>query len=201
MNDKFYEQKKEKQDMLINGAMQVFAMNGYKHASVDEMVKISGVSKGLWFHYFENKKGLYSFVVSYAVKYALLELGMRIEDDLCDYYELILAVEHVKMELMEMYPYLPRLIISILYEDEAEALELIGDTLESYKEKMESIMMLADRSHFPEGFDCMKLHKMIEATFTNMMCDYYKAPVFARDAYLRECSDYLLMLKGITYQS
>ena len=39
MNEKFFELKKEKQDRMINGAMKVFARNGYKRASTDEMVK------------------------------------------------------------------------------------------------------------------------------------------------------------------
>ena len=58
MNDKFYTLKKEKQDTMINGAMQIFALCGYRHASTDDMVKASGVSKGLWLHYFETKAGL-----------------------------------------------------------------------------------------------------------------------------------------------
>ena len=69
MNEKFFELKKEKQDRMINGAMKVFARNGYKRASTDDMVKEAGVSKGLWFHYFGNKLGLYDFIADYAVKY------------------------------------------------------------------------------------------------------------------------------------
>ena len=46
MNDKFFDLKKEKQDKMINGAMQVFALKGYKLASTDDMVKVAGVSKG-----------------------------------------------------------------------------------------------------------------------------------------------------------
>ena len=58
MNEKFYNLTNEKQDCMINGAMEVFAINGFKRASTDEMVRVSGVSKGLWFHYFDNKLGL-----------------------------------------------------------------------------------------------------------------------------------------------
>ena len=47
MNDKFFELKKEKQDRMINAALKVFAMQGYKHASTDDIVKEAGVSKGL----------------------------------------------------------------------------------------------------------------------------------------------------------
>ena len=49
MNEKFFDLAREKQDRMINGAIEVFAKNGYKHASTDDMVKTVGVSKGLWF--------------------------------------------------------------------------------------------------------------------------------------------------------
>ena len=57
MNEKFFDLAREKQDRMINGAIEVFAKNGYKHASTDDMVKTVGVSKGLWFHYFGSKVG------------------------------------------------------------------------------------------------------------------------------------------------
>ncbi|MBR6395680.1 MAG: helix-turn-helix transcriptional regulator, partial [Lachnospiraceae bacterium] len=59
MNERFFELKKEKQDRMINAALRVFSQYGYRHASTDEIVREAGISKGLLFHYFESKKGLY----------------------------------------------------------------------------------------------------------------------------------------------
>ena len=52
---------------MINAALKVFAKNGYKHASTDDIVKEAGISKGLLFHYFVSKMGLYSFLLDYSV--------------------------------------------------------------------------------------------------------------------------------------
>ena len=41
MNSKFFELKKEKQDRMINAALKVFAVNGYRHASTDDVVNAS----------------------------------------------------------------------------------------------------------------------------------------------------------------
>ena len=38
MNEKFFDLKKEKQDRMINAALKIFAKNGYRHASTDDMV-------------------------------------------------------------------------------------------------------------------------------------------------------------------
>ena len=54
MNEKFFDLKKEKQDRMINAALKVFALNGYRHASTDDIVREAAISKGLLFHYFEN---------------------------------------------------------------------------------------------------------------------------------------------------
>ena len=61
MNEKFFDLKKEKQDRMINAALKVFGMRGYQFASTDDIVREAGISKGLLFHYFGSKLGLYSF--------------------------------------------------------------------------------------------------------------------------------------------
>ena len=58
MNDKFFDLSREKQDRMINGALGVFAKNGFKHASTDDMVKAVDVSKGFWCHCLGSKLGV-----------------------------------------------------------------------------------------------------------------------------------------------
>ena len=45
MNEKFFDLKKEKQDRMINAALKVFAENGFRRASTDEMVKEADLYK------------------------------------------------------------------------------------------------------------------------------------------------------------
>ena len=81
MNEKFFDLKSEKQDKMINAALHLFADNGYKHASTDDIVREAGISKGLLFHYFINKEGLYSFLTDYSVKYLLFEFDRSIGEE------------------------------------------------------------------------------------------------------------------------
>lgn len=62
MNDKFYLLEEEKQLKIINAAMEVFGKNEYKKASTDLIAAKAGISKGLLFYYFHNKKELYMFI-------------------------------------------------------------------------------------------------------------------------------------------
>ena len=72
MNDKFFDLKREKQDRMINGGLKIFAKYGYRHATTDEIVREAAISKGLLFHYFGNKVGMYVFLMDYSVRFLLL---------------------------------------------------------------------------------------------------------------------------------
>ena len=58
MNEKFFALPEEKQERIINAAMEVFGKNEYKRASTDLIAVKAGISKGLLFYYFHNKISL-----------------------------------------------------------------------------------------------------------------------------------------------
>ena len=87
MNPKFFDIKKEKQDRIINAALKVIALRGFSHASTDEIVKEAGISKGLLFHYFENKQGLLDYLYGYSTRYALMELKGQLRETSPDFFE------------------------------------------------------------------------------------------------------------------
>ena len=74
MNEKIFKLKKEKQDRMINAALKIFAVNGYQKASTDDIVKEAGISKGLLFHYFGSKAGVYTFMYEYSSRFMTMEL-------------------------------------------------------------------------------------------------------------------------------
>ncbi|MDR2572521.1 MAG: TetR/AcrR family transcriptional regulator, partial [Oscillospiraceae bacterium] len=57
----------EKRDRVINAAMKEFR-KGFKSACTDEIVREAGISKGLLFHYFGTKDGLYDFLLKNATE-------------------------------------------------------------------------------------------------------------------------------------
>lgn len=197
MNEKFYSLKKEKQDKMINGAMQIFAKYGYRHASTDEMVRVCGVSKGLWFHYFENKSGLYSFVSSYGLKYAMLELSMAQIKSGTDYFTLRYEIEECKMLMMEKYPYLPLFLYSIIREEDPDVTELIREPRQKYAEAVSKIMMQADYSALTGHEDYLLLIDMLDYSIEALMNDGYRSPVFSSERYLMEVKKHIAALQKL----
>lgn len=186
MNDKFYDQNKEKQDLMLNGAIEVIAKNGYKHASTDEMVAVSGVSKGLWFHYFGNKKGLYDFVVHYSVKYALLELDISIPEEGLDYFELWNSIAMVFIKLMDKYPYLPYLLVTIYDEKDDEIRALIQDTMFAYAQWIQTRLLKAADALNKRVDDVDSLNNIIMASLKELLREYYSEPLFRKESFLDE---------------
>ena len=161
MNEKFFDLKKEKQDRMINAALKIFAKNGYRHASTDDMVAEAGISKGLLFHYFENKLGLYTFLYNYSVRFMVLELsGCGAGEN--DFFELIKRREAAKMQALKKYPYMQLFIDSVRYEEVAEALCATEEKKNVLPEALESLMKGADTSRFKPEVKLQKLNRLIE---------------------------------------
>ena len=194
MNEKFYSLKKEKQDKMLNGAMQIFALYGYRHASTDEMVRVSGVSKGLWFHYFESKAGLYAFVASYGLKYAMIELSMRTVRQGADYFALRYEVEEGKMRMLDKYPYLPLFLDSIAREDDEEVVEMIKEPRAKYAEQLQQLLLQADYAPLKAHDDYLLLIDMLNYTLEALLANGYRSPVFSKERYLTEVQKHIQAL-------
>lgn len=139
MNEKFYNLSKEKQDRMINGAMKVFALNGYEKASTDVIIKEAGISKGLLFHYFGSKKNLYEFVVEYCGRYLSVELAAGISDAEKNIFERIRLAEEAKLRMLKNYPYLDLLLICVqseIHPDAAECAKNWADKVDSLYESL-----------------------------------------------------------------
>jgi len=104
LNEKFFDLKKEKQDRIINAALKVFALNGFQRASTDEIVKEASISKGLIFHYFTSKLGLYSFLYDYSTRFMTLEVTTNVPKDETDVFALLEKILEAQSDAMSQYP-------------------------------------------------------------------------------------------------
>ena len=153
MNDKFFELKKDKQDRMINAALKVFAMQGYKHASTDDIVKEAGVSKGLLFHYFESKLGVYEFIYEYSVRYMVLELGTMVSGSETNLFEVMKQVEFARMNAMREYPFMQQFLNRATSEDVGEVLLATEEKRSILEEEYNRIKSQIRLTGFPTGVD------------------------------------------------
>ena len=197
MNERFFELPKEKQDKMINGALEVFGKKGYKAASTDEMVKVSGISKGLWFHYFDNKKGLYSYVSTYAVRFILLEYSIRLDGYETDYFTLRRRIEEIKMSVTDKYPCLPLFIVKLLEEDSDEIVVEIESLKLEYRDKYREFFHSLNAAGFDAPGDMKDCDALFDQAFDNILRKKYMSPVFEKEEYLKEVDRFIKLMSKI----
>ena len=198
MNSKFFDLAKEKQDRMINAALKVFAENGYKGASTDDIVKEAGISKGLLFHYFTNKIGLYTFVYDYSVRYMKLEMTTAVNNKETDFFEVYKQIECAKLQILKNYAYMQEFLNRAGYEDESEALLAVEDKKNMLKEFYENMRGQIDFSVFKPEVEIDKLVKMLDLTIQGLMTEHFRDDSFQPEMLYAEVLGYLDMVKKLT---
>lgn len=198
MNSKFFDLAKEKQDRMINAALKIFARNGYRGASTDDMVKEAGISKGLLFHYFVSKLGLYSFIFDYSTRYMTLELTTTVNKEETDFFEIYKQMESAKMHALKNYPYMQEFLNSTEYEDVNEALLAIEERRNALAAVYETIYSQMDTGKFRPEVDARKLHKILDLTTKGIMEEHFREGSFQPEMLYREVVGYLDMMRAVT---
>lgn len=200
MNEKFFDLKKEKQDRMINAALKVFALNGYKHASTDDIVAEAGISKGLLFHYFGSKSGLYTFLHDYSVRFMKLELTTGVSSSEDDYFEIRKQMEAAKMQVLKNYPYMQRFLDRCAAETAEEAVNAIRAERRAIQDVYAVLKNQADRSRFADNVSYEKLDAMLDYTLTGLLGAHCAGDSFQPESLYEETVSYLDMMKEISYK-
>lgn len=199
MNSKFFDLKKEKQDRMINAALKVFALRGYRHASTDDIVREAAISKGLLFHYFESKLGVYNFIYDYSVRYMNLELRSTVDPEEADLFEVLKQTELARLHAMRGYPYMQQFLNRSMAEDVSEALLAIEEKRGLLESAVSAIDGQIDYSSLPQGIDGEKFRKMLDLTIKGLMTERFLDASFQPEMLYVEICDYLNMMKKIVY--
>ena len=200
MNEKFFDLKKEKQDRMINAALKIFALNGYKHASTDDIVAEAGISKGLLFHYFGSKLGLYSFLYDYSVRFMKLELTSGVSSTETDYFEIRKQMEYAKMQVLKNYPYMQGFLNRCKSEDVNEALMAIEKQRDVIQDVYAVLKNQTDQSLFLSDVEFDKLDAMLDYTISGLMTARFENSSFHPEMLYEETVSYLGMMKKIAYK-
>ena len=197
MNQKFFDVSKEKQDRIINAALQVFAQNGYRHAGTDEVVRRASISKGLLFHYFESKLGLYIFLYDYAVRFMLLELSGSVDKTERDLFVLIRLMEEASLRACRQYPYLKAFLDSAQEEDCREALQAIAEQKEQYEKKLADILKQADVRLLRPKADQPRILHIVEYTFRGLTREHCRREDFSPEELFGKIFSYLRLFERL----
>lgn len=210
MFSKFLKLEPEKQVRIINAAIKEFAHKGYKNASTNEIVKEAGISKGLLFHYFKNKKALFLFLYDYSIEALSKEFFDLSKTFLPEkeYFKKMRQMFLFEYELFKKHPE--------MYDFFKSTVELEpGDLKDEVESRYQKLLMKDfrdtledfDKSKFKEGIDIKKAINTINWSVYGLLnsLGYQPSMIFSLDQVkfnelLAEIDDYIEFLKKCFYK-
>jgi len=160
---KFLSLPQEKQNRIVDAAMNLFGEVGYKKAYISEIAATAGISKALVFHYFGSKKGLYSYLVYYTGKIIMTEAQHARDTANKDFFERVAITIRFRLSIKNRYPAMNTFIDSVFNEDEPEVAADI-DRLKAIATDMHSKVEVGpdEAGFFRSGVDPAKVVGLIE---------------------------------------
>ncbi len=185
---------------MINAALKIFATAGYAHASTDDIVREAGISKGLLFHYFISKLGLYTFLYDYAVKFEQLEISTCVGKDETDFFVLRSRVLKAQADCMRNYPYLTLFIERAEKEEDEEAARAIGAQVIAHATALRTLQERVDVTRFKPEADIAMVGRMLSGAFRSILSDILRLETDVPGEYIRACEAYLSMMRQLCYR-
>lgn len=197
MNAKFLDLKVEKQDRIINAALKIFAINGYDHASTDDIVKEAQISKGLLFHYFDSKIGVYSFICDYCVKCFKLELDTSVNPSEKDYFKVLEMIEYAFMGTLERYPYFTYFVDTCNKETNEEALSHMEEYKSLYEYSINAVLSRPDSTIVDSNPNSEMIFNMYKCTVNAMVQKNLREGTFSPKGQYEENLSYLRQIRKL----
>lgn len=160
MNDKFFDLPEERQQAILNAGYRVFSQNSYRKSPMSEIAAEAGISKGLLFHYFRNKKELYLYLWDNCARVtirAMEEYGCYGGEDL---FESMLRGVQAKASIIRRSPYMAMFTIRAFYEKDPEVCAAVQESYHKYFNfKADKTLLNLDPEQFIPGLDIRMMYQ------------------------------------------
>ncbi|MFK7693861.1 TetR/AcrR family transcriptional regulator [Paenibacillus sp. HJGM_3] len=197
----------KRRDAILNAALKEFATKGFDDASTNVIAKESGISKGLMFHYVNNKKDLFLFLYDYCTEMIDKEYLDLMNFNEKDIFLRLQQSYLLQIELLQKHPWIFEFIkiTAITKSDE------INKELEKRENEKQSLCHasmfdIVDESKFREGLDverCKQLIFWANIGFTNQILERIRNSEITEldyDNIVAELDGYLNELKKVFYK-
>lgn len=196
----------DKQNRILDAALKEFAENGFEKASTNQIVKNAGIGKGMLFYYFENKEGLYHYLIDYCLDFTEEEFIKRIDTNEPDFIERFKQIAQLKIEYHLKHPHVFNFLGGFFLLEESQVPEKFKQRyLEMMGQSHSMLYENIDKTLFRNDVDTDKAFKLIQWSiegYQNELVSQFKHQNFATmnlDPYWDEFYQYLDVLKTVYY--
>lgn len=140
---------------MLEAAIKEFAEKGYSAASTNVIAKEAGVAKGLVFHYFGSKKGLYLAALDHCLETQMDYFMARVKPPYPpDIIDRVVEWGAVKLEMVHRFPLINRLLITAYLDVPAEVKPEVDSRIHAIAERSWKL--------FWDGIDLTRLREDID---------------------------------------
>lgn len=175
MNEKFNELPEEKRMRIINAGFEVFSQSEYKKASTDDIAARAGISKGLLFYYFHNKKTLYLFLLDHAKQLLTASVTDSHFYEINDVFDLLEYAALRKYQLLQKSPHILDYLMRVVGASQEAVSEDINRLWQDTTTEMfTSYFKAMDYSKFKNDVKPLEVIQMLLWTAEGYMFDMQK---------------------------
>ncbi len=166
----------EKRKRIFNAAAEEFAENGYRKASVNNIVKNAGISKGSLFQYFSTKRNLFDDLVQLAADQVKIYLK-KVREDTEDvsFFERLDRLIRSGFDFIDTRPTLSRIYFQLLQSGDSpfgpgRILELRGRGEGFLRDLM---VEAQNKGELRDDLDLDKMSFLLYSLLETMLRSYY----------------------------
>ncbi|MGI6777335.1 MAG: TetR/AcrR family transcriptional regulator [Acetivibrionales bacterium] len=209
---RFEKLPEEKKERILKACIEEFSQNSYDNASTNRIVEKSGISKGILFHYFGNKRNLYFYVFDYVLgfvnEYIMEKLNKAFKDPKADFFERLIKTGFIKMELAHEHPVMYGVLFSSINVPNDLRKDMQSRYEKTYKKYMSVLLDKMDVSKFRKGIDRNKAVEIIffaleglSSKYMNILKGMTVEEVFSRmEGIIEDYYEYIDIIKNGIYQ-
>ena len=152
----------DKKQRILQTCIQEFAEKGYEKASTNTIIKDAEISKGILFHYFGSKKGLFLYVVEYCLQFFVSEYAKYPLQISSDIFDRILEIGMIKLKITHANPKISQLVLhAYMNTPEDIRSEIHNKYTKLSNELLPTLFKDIDYSKFRDDVDPKKALEMV----------------------------------------
>lgn len=162
MINKFENLQEEKKKKILDVVIEEFAVKGYDKASTNSIVNKAGISKGILFHYFGNKKNLFLYTFDYCITNLIDKYYSLKEVESEDIFERFMRISIRKMKIIQEEPVMNKLVFSAISNMPESLKQELTERYNTYCSKyLPEFFEKIDTSKFRKEIDSQKAIELV----------------------------------------
>ena len=174
--DNFFKIRAEKQNHIINAAFSIFGRQGYRKASLSDIAKEAGITKGMITYYFGSKKTLYVYLVEKFHLQLVENIKEQMSSTVDNFFDRLRMVVDVNVSVIKEHPAIISFSNSFYKETDPEVMEEIKkiDTADN-ETGINFFLKGIDESSFKPGIDMNLVCRFMFWAFEGCLVELYES--------------------------